>query len=81
MHLLRDRLGKEFDGPTAHLVSMLADRAAKSWREPDAGMWEAREKERHYLTPKVMCWVALDRAMQLASRLGERADARTRRAP
>jgi GH15 family glucan-1,4-alpha-glucosidase len=81
VHLLRDRLGEEFDGPTAHLVSMLADRAAKSWREPGAGMWEARDKERHYLTPKVMCWVALDRAMQLAPRLGERADARTRRAP
>ncbi len=76
VHLLRDQLGDEFDGPTAHLVSTLADRAAKSWREPDAGMWEARDKERHYLTSKVMCWVALDRAVELAPRLGEHAGAR-----
>ncbi|MDP8949118.1 MAG: glycoside hydrolase family 15 protein [Actinomycetota bacterium] len=75
VHLLRDQLGEEFDGLTAHLVSTVADRAAKSWREPDAGMWEARDKERHYLTSKVMCWVALDRAIQLAPRLGEHADA------
>ncbi len=74
VHLLRDQLGDEFDELTAHLVSALADRAAKSWREPDAGMWEARDKERHYLTSKVMCWVALDRAIQLAPRLGEHAD-------
>jgi GH15 family glucan-1,4-alpha-glucosidase len=76
VHLLRDRLGDEFDGPTAHLVSALADRAAQSWREPDSGMWEARDKERQYLTSKVMCWVALDRAVKLAARLGEYADAR-----
>jgi GH15 family glucan-1,4-alpha-glucosidase len=75
VHLLRDQLGDEFDGLTAHLVSALADRAAKSWREPDAGMWEARDKERHYLTSKVMCWVALDRAVELAPRLGEHTDA------
>jgi GH15 family glucan-1,4-alpha-glucosidase len=75
VHLLRDQLGEEFDELTAHLVSTLADRAAESWREPDSGMWEARDKERHYLTSKVMCWVALDRAVQLAARLGERAGA------
>jgi len=67
--LLRDHLG-DFDDVTAHLVAALADHAASSWRETDAGMWEARDKERHYLSAKVMCWVALDRALQLAPRLG-----------
>jgi GH15 family glucan-1,4-alpha-glucosidase len=74
-HLLRDQIG-EFDDATSHLISSLANRAAESWREPDAGMWEARDKRRHYLTSKVLCWVALDRAIKLAPRLGEHADER-----
>lgn len=32
-------------------------------------MWEARDRGRHYTTSKVMCWVALDRAVQLADLL------------
>ncbi|MDP9457570.1 MAG: glycoside hydrolase family 15 protein, partial [Actinomycetota bacterium] len=73
-HLLRDLLGEEFDEPLARLIRSLADRAAERWREPDAGMWEARDKERHYLTSKMMCWVALDRAVELAPRLGGHAN-------
>jgi GH15 family glucan-1,4-alpha-glucosidase len=38
-------------------------------------MWEARDRERHYLTSKVWCWVAVDRAIDLAPHLGEHADA------
>jgi GH15 family glucan-1,4-alpha-glucosidase len=49
----------------------LAHRAARSWQQPDAGMWEARDQKRHYTSSKVMCWVALDRALALAPRLGE----------
>jgi GH15 family glucan-1,4-alpha-glucosidase len=74
-HLLREQLGERFDEPVARLIGRLADRAAERWREPDAGMWEARDKERQYLTSKVMCWVALDRAVALAPRLGEHANA------
>jgi len=71
--LLRDQLG-ELTPPTAALLRALADRAAASWREPDAGIWEGREGERDYLTSKVMCWVAVDRAINFADRLGEEAD-------
>jgi GH15 family glucan-1,4-alpha-glucosidase len=73
-HLLWDELGDGFSDVMASLVCTLADRAAESWREPDSGMWEVRGEERHYLSSKVMCWVALDRAIKLASRLGERAN-------
>ena len=72
-YLLRDQLGEEFDDATSRLVSALADQAAQNWRETDSGMWEARDAERHYLSSKVMCWVALDRAIKLAPRLGDRA--------
>ena len=76
-HLLRDQLGDEFDDVIARLVSSFADKAAASWQEPDTGMWEARDKARPYLSSKVMCWVALDRAIELAPRLGEHADAKS----
>ncbi len=72
-HLLRDDLGP-LDEPVQELLVALANRAATTWMEPDAGMWEARDDKRHYLSSKVMCWVALDRAVRLAPRLGERAD-------
>jgi GH15 family glucan-1,4-alpha-glucosidase len=70
VYLLRDEPGL-FDPVVRRLVSVLADKAAASWREPDAGMWEARDRERHYLSSKVMCWVALDRAIKLAPQLVE----------
>lgn len=52
------------------LLCSFADFAAGHWSEPDAGMWEARMAERHYTSSKVMCWVALDRAVRLAARIG-----------
>jgi len=72
-HLLADTLG-ELTPATQQLLVALADRAAGTWQEPDAGMWEARDERRHYTSSKVMCWVALDRAVDLAPRLGARAD-------
>lgn len=69
-YLLRDRLDLVFNGSSREMLISFAERAARDWREPDAGMWEARDSERHYLSSKVMCWVALDRAVRLAERLG-----------
>ena len=48
-----------------------ADCAARAWREPDQGIWEARGTPRHYVSSKLMCWVAIDRAARLADRRGE----------
>jgi alpha,alpha-trehalase len=47
----------------------LADTAMQRWREPDQGIWEVRGPPRHFLHSKVLCWVALDRAISLAPRL------------
>ncbi len=72
-HLLRDQLG-DFDEPVRELLVTLADQAARDWHKPDAGMWESRDEPRHYTSSKVMCWVALDRAVALADQLGPGAD-------
>jgi alpha,alpha-trehalase len=45
--------------------------AAQVWREPDQGIWEARGEPRHYVSSKLMCWVALDRGARLAERRGQ----------
>jgi GH15 family glucan-1,4-alpha-glucosidase len=48
------------------LVQSQAAGAIASWREPDQGIWEARGKPQHYVSSKLMGWVALDRAAKLA---------------
>ena len=53
-----------------HLVAGLADRAADRWTEPDHGIWEVRDRSRHFVMSKVLCWTALDRALQMAQRDG-----------
>lgn len=66
--VLRDQLD-DLPPRVAQLLRSLADRAAATWQEPDAGIWEGREGERDYLSSKLMCWVALDRAIKLAERI------------
>ncbi len=68
-HLMRDYLGDPVASPVRDTLIGLADHALARWREPDYGMWEARDRARHYLSSKVMCWVALDRAVRLAQLL------------
>jgi GH15 family glucan-1,4-alpha-glucosidase len=48
-----------------------AEGATRVWREPDQGIWEARGKPQHYVSSKLMCWVALDRAAKLAEIRGD----------
>jgi GH15 family glucan-1,4-alpha-glucosidase len=42
----------------------------EQWREPDEGIWETRGGRQHFVLSKVMCWVALDRAIRAATALG-----------
>ncbi|HWD69775.1 MAG TPA: glycoside hydrolase family 15 protein [Solirubrobacteraceae bacterium] len=41
------------------------------WDKPDQGIWEARGEPKHYVSSKLMCWVAADRGARLAEREGE----------
>jgi GH15 family glucan-1,4-alpha-glucosidase len=49
------------------LVQSQAAGALAAWREPDQGIWEARGEPQHYVSSKLMGWVALDRAAKLAA--------------
>jgi GH15 family glucan-1,4-alpha-glucosidase len=42
------------------------EQAAAHWEEPDRGIWEVRGEPQHFVSSKVMCWVALDRGARLA---------------
>ena len=46
----------------------ICDLAIQNWRKPDRGIWEMRGEDTHYVYSKVMCWVAVDRGIQIAQR-------------
>jgi GH15 family glucan-1,4-alpha-glucosidase len=53
------------------IVKTQAECAIGVWRNPDQGIWEARGAPQHYVSSKLMCWVALDRASKLAELRGD----------
>ncbi|MGY6024588.1 glycoside hydrolase family 15 protein [Streptomyces spinosirectus] len=65
---LRGRLDR-LDAHGRRFLVSLADAAAVHWREPDHGIWEVRGRPQHFVYSKLMCWVALDRAIALADEL------------
>jgi alpha,alpha-trehalase len=65
---LVEQLG-QLDEPTRRFLVAAADTAAVRWRDKDQGIWEIRGQPREFLYSKLMCWVALDRAIALAEPL------------
>lgn len=43
----------------------------KHWQEPDKGIWEFRGEDKHFTFSKVLCWVAIDRAIKVAKMFGK----------
>ncbi|MBI4219423.1 MAG: glycoside hydrolase family 15 protein [Chloroflexi bacterium] len=52
------------------LICGIANQAKERWADPGSGIWEVRAGPYHFVYSKVMCWVALDRAVRLAERFG-----------
>lgn len=65
---LEEQMG-EFDRVETRFLAHLADKAAAVWDQPDQGIWEIRGEPRHYLHSKLMCWVAVDTAIEMAERI------------
>jgi GH15 family glucan-1,4-alpha-glucosidase len=55
----------EIDRDTRRMLRELGDYVGKHWSLPDAGIWEPRGNPRHRTHSRVMCWVALDRLLDL----------------
>lgn len=53
------------------VVKNIVKSVMEDWQKPDNGIWEIRGATSHYVLSKVMCWVALDRAAQIANLLHE----------
>jgi GH15 family glucan-1,4-alpha-glucosidase len=55
-------------------LTRLVDWVADNWQQPDEGIWEVRGGRQHFVYSKLMCWVALDRAIRLADKRSFPAD-------
>ena len=66
---LKDQL-MGIDEATKLFLVQVADAAASRWRDKDQGIWEVRGEPRDFLYSKLMCWVALDRAVAMAALIG-----------
>lgn len=53
------------------LIESQVEAAISAWDEPDQGIWEARGEPKHYVSSKVMMWVAVDRGRRLAEGRGD----------
>jgi GH15 family glucan-1,4-alpha-glucosidase len=66
-------------GETWRAVAGFADQVAATWTEPDAGIWEKRAAPAHHVHSKLMAWLALDRALRIATARGDRRRRRQQR--
>jgi GH15 family glucan-1,4-alpha-glucosidase len=69
--LLHTRHSERLPSRLWPIVESQAECAIKVWGNPDQGIWEARGAPQHYVSSKLMCWVALDRAASLAEMRGD----------
>ena len=71
--------GHALYGETWRVVAGLADQVAATRTEPDAGIWERRSAPAHHVHSKLMAWLALDRAIRIATARGDRRRSRHQR--
>jgi GH15 family glucan-1,4-alpha-glucosidase len=57
---------EDIDPDIGRRLGEIADYVCRIWRTPDSGIWEVRSEPVHFTQSKMMCWVALDRALKLA---------------
>ncbi len=60
----------ELDDTTWELECKVLEHLAEIWSQPDSGIWERRDGDKHYVFSKVMTWVAFDRAIKSAEKFG-----------
>jgi GH15 family glucan-1,4-alpha-glucosidase len=71
---LYDKWGKPLSSAHWDSISELVDWVCEHWDQPDEGVWETRGGRKPFLYSRLMCWVAIERAMRLAQHRGLPAD-------
>jgi GH15 family glucan-1,4-alpha-glucosidase len=71
---LYDKWGQPISSDHWDAVCALVDWVCDHWDQPDEGIWETRGGRKNFLYSRLMCWVAIERAMRMARRRGLPAD-------
>jgi len=71
---LYDKWGEPISSALWDEVCLLVDWVCEHWNQPDEGIWETRGGRRNFLYSRLMCWVAVERAMRMAIHRGLPAD-------
>ncbi len=65
-----DRYGQEVPHKKWPEIRAIIDYVCKVWNTTDSGIWEVRGGTRHFVYSKLMCWVAVDRGIKIATKKG-----------
>ena len=68
------RAGGQITGAMWTTIESFVNAVINNWRRPGRGLWEMRGRQRHFVNSKVMCWLAMDRAIALAEALRKPVD-------
>ncbi|MFG3442074.1 glycoside hydrolase family 15 protein [Nonomuraea sp. NPDC047897] len=71
---LYDKWGQPISSGHWDDVCSLVDWVCEHWDQPDEGVWETRGGRKNFLYSRLMCWVAIERAMRMSRRRGLPAD-------
>ncbi|MEU8567520.1 glycoside hydrolase family 15 protein [Streptomyces pathocidini] len=71
---LYDKWGEPISSAHWDTISELVDWVCENWNQPDEGIWETRGGRKNFLYSRLMCWVAIERAMRMATHRGLPAD-------
>jgi len=71
---LYDKWGQPISSDHWDEVCALVDWVCDHWDQPDEGVWETRGGRKNFLYSRLMCWVAIERAIRMANRRGLPAD-------
>ncbi|MFD8196382.1 glycoside hydrolase family 15 protein [Streptomyces wuyuanensis] len=71
---LYDKWGEPISSEQWDHVCRIVEWVCENWDQPDEGIWETRGGRKNFLYSRLMCWVAIERAMRIARRRGLPAD-------
>jgi len=65
---LIDKYGAPISYEMWQHLNRIVEYVKQNWDQPDEGIWEVRGGRQHFMFSRLMCWVAVDRALRLAEK-------------